>query len=152
MLRVREFWLDRGNLSGWGARAACTDLIRLSPSCALPDPRGGRDAGLAMSGTKIDRHAAPASASANRNDKLIARAAKRADLAATALESAGADLDGAHDSMGDPLTGLAEVVLDEAARVSHLAEDIESQRAPEGGAERTPLDGVGRRAVYRVVR
>jgi hypothetical protein len=105
-----------------------------------------------MSATKIGRRATQASAAASRNDELIARAAKCADLAGTALESAAADLDGAHDSAGDPLTGLAEVVLDEAARVSHLAEDIESQRGPEGGAERTPLDGVGRRAAYRVVR
>lgn len=148
---VREFWLDRRKPRDRGTRAACTDLIRLSPSCALSDPRGGRDWGLAMTGTMIHRSAARASGAANRDDELIARAAKCADWAGTALESAAADLRGAHDSGGDPLLGLAEVVLDEAARVSHLAEDIESQRGPEGNAERTPLDGVGRRAAYRIV-
>jgi hypothetical protein len=104
-----------------------------------------------MSGTTLDRRAVRAGAAANRNDELIARAAKRANCAGAALEGAAADMEGAYDSEGAPLTGLAEVVLDEAARVFHLAEDIESQRSPEGGAERTPLDG-RRRDPYRLVR
>jgi hypothetical protein len=82
-----------------------------------------------MSGTKIDRGAARTKAAAKQNDGLIERAAKRADWAGAALESAAGDLDGAHGTEGHALTGLAEVVLDEAARVSHLAEDIGSQRA-----------------------
>jgi hypothetical protein len=81
-----------------------------------------------MSGTKIDRRAARTRAAAKRNDGLIERAAKRADWAGAALESAAGDLDGAHGPEGNALTGLAEVVLDEAGRVSHLAEDIGSQR------------------------
>ncbi|HWG08742.1 MAG TPA: hypothetical protein VN672_07010 [Solirubrobacteraceae bacterium] len=80
-----------------------------------------------MRGTKLDRRTARASAAANRNDELIARAAKRTDLAGAALQSAAGDLEAAHSCEGNPLTGLAELVLDEARRVSHLAEDISSQ-------------------------
>jgi len=81
-----------------------------------------------MSGTKIDRRVERDSASVARDDDLISRAAKRADWAGTALKSAAGDLDDAHSTEGRPLKELAEVVEDEAARVSHLAEDIESHR------------------------
>jgi hypothetical protein len=96
---------------------------------------------MAMSDTKIDRRAARDIAAARRNDGLIERAAKRADWAGAALESAAGDLDGACGTEGNALTGLAEVVLDEAARVSHLAEDIGSQRPDSDDREnrtRTP--------------
>jgi hypothetical protein len=83
---------------------------------------------MAMPDTKIERRAAREIAAARRNDRLIERAAKRADLAGAALESAAGDLDGAYGTEGNALAGLAELVLDEAARVSHLAEDIGSQR------------------------
>ncbi len=87
-----------------------------------------------MPGTKIDRHAGRIEAAARRDNELITRAAKRTEWAGTALESAAGDLDDAHSGEGDSLTGLAEVVLDAAVRVSHLAEDIESHRpAPKDG-------------------
>jgi hypothetical protein len=81
-----------------------------------------------MSDTKIDDRSARVSAAVKRDDLLITRAAKRTDWAGTALESAAGDLDEAHGSEGNALRGLTEVVLEEAARVSHLAEDIESHR------------------------
>jgi tagatose-1,6-bisphosphate aldolase non-catalytic subunit AgaZ/GatZ len=80
-----------------------------------------------MSSTKIDRRAAQAGARANRNDELIARAAERVDWAGAALVSAAEDLGGARSCEGNPLTGISEVVMDEAARVARLAEDIASQ-------------------------
>jgi hypothetical protein len=79
-----------------------------------------------MSGTKIDRRAGLLRAAARQDHKLIARAAKRTDWAGTVLEGAAGDLGDAHGDDGKALTGLAEVVLEQAARVSHLAEDIES--------------------------
>jgi hypothetical protein len=82
-----------------------------------------------MSATKIDRRTAYADVAATRNDVLIARAARRAGWAASALDSAAADLEAAHDREGNPLTSLAEVVSEGAARVSHMAADIESRRA-----------------------
>jgi hypothetical protein len=81
-----------------------------------------------MSGSKIDRRAAREDAAAKKDDELITRAAKRTDWAGAALESAAGDLDDAHDGKGDALAGLSEVVLDEAAVVSGLAEVIESRR------------------------
>ena len=81
-----------------------------------------------MPGTKIDRRVA-----ANKNDELIAQAAKRTDWAGAALERAAGGLHDARGRAGDPLTDLEGVVLDEAARVSHLAEDIESQRVDSEG-------------------
>jgi hypothetical protein len=81
-----------------------------------------------MSGTKIDRRGVRADADARRDDALITRAAKRTDWAGTALESAAGDLDDARGVEGKPLTDLAEVVQDEAKRVSRLAEDIESHK------------------------
>jgi len=85
-----------------------------------------------MSRTKMDRRPGPVSvavsAASRRDHQLIARAARRTDLAGTALKSAAGDLDEAHGDDGNTLTGLAEVVLEEATRVSHLAEDIESRR------------------------
>jgi hypothetical protein len=87
-----------------------------------------------MPGTKIDDRAGRVDAAARRDAELITRASKRTDWAGTALESAAGDLDDAHSGEGDALTGLAEVVLEEAVRVSHLAEDIESHRpVPEDG-------------------
>jgi hypothetical protein len=67
-------------------------------------------------------------AAAMKDDALIARAARRADLAGTALAGAAADLGNAHSRDGNALTGLAEVIWDEAGRVSRLVEDIESHR------------------------
>jgi hypothetical protein len=81
-----------------------------------------------MSDTTSDDLTARASAARRRDDVLITRAAKRADWAGAALECAAGDLHDAHNSEGNPLTGLTEVVLEEAARVAHLAEDIESHR------------------------
>jgi hypothetical protein len=81
-----------------------------------------------MSGGKIDRRAAQEDAAAKKDDELITRAAKRTDWAGTALESAAGDLDDVHGVEGRALTDLAEVVQDEATRVSHLAEDIKSHR------------------------
>ena len=80
-----------------------------------------------MSGTKIDRRVAQTGARADRNDELIARAAGRADWAGAALVSAAKDLGAARSCEGNPLTGVSEVVMDEAARVCRLAEDIASQ-------------------------
>ena len=65
--------------------------------------------------------------SAKRSDELIGRAAKRAGWAGTALEGAARDLDGACGVDGNALSGLAEVVEEEATRVSSLAEEIESR-------------------------
>jgi hypothetical protein len=81
-----------------------------------------------MPGDKIDLRAAQEDAAAKKDDELITRASKRTDWAGTALESAAGDLDDVHGVEGKPLTDLAEVVQDEAARVSHLAEDINSHR------------------------
>jgi hypothetical protein len=89
-----------------------------------------------MSDSKIDRRT---DADAKMDDDRITRAAKRTDWAGSALEGAAEDLDDAHGDEGKPLTTLSELVKEEAARVSHLADDIESQRShPE--AER-PDDG-----------
>lgn len=86
-----------------------------------------------MSGTKIDRRGVRSGARADRNDERIARAAKRADWAGAALVSAAEDLGGARSCEGNPLTGITEVVMDEAGRVRRLAEDIASQlRDPAG--------------------
>jgi hypothetical protein len=128
MLGAREFLAPGASRKAGKARAARRDLTSsLSFLCAV-GPKRGAIWGLEMSGTKIDPGAARARAAAKRNDGLIERAAKRADWAGAALESAAGDLDGAHGTEGHALTGLAEVVLDEAARVSHLAEDIGSQK------------------------
>jgi hypothetical protein len=88
-----------------------------------------------MPSTKIDRRAGAVGAAARRDRALIARAAKRTDLAGTVLESAAADLNDAHGEDGNTLTGLAEVVLEQAGRISHLAEDIDSHRVPGLSAE-----------------
>jgi hypothetical protein len=89
---------------------------------------------LEMSGTRIDRRSARATAAATRNEHLIERAAKRADWAGAALESAAGELGGADGGKADALASLAEVVLEEAAVVGRLAEDIES-RKDDGGDE-----------------
>jgi len=81
-----------------------------------------------MSGTEIDHRSERVIAVARRDDELIARAAKRADWAGTALRTAASDLCDAHSDDGNPLTGLAEVVLEHAVRASSLAEDIERRR------------------------
>src|ERR1700724_4693590 len=81
-----------------------------------------------MSGTRIDRRARLLRAAARRDHELIARAAKRTDWAGTVLEGAAGDLGDAHGDDGKALTGLAEVVLEQAARISRLAKDIESHR------------------------
>jgi hypothetical protein len=84
--------------------------------------------------TEIERRVSPVIAATRRNDQLIARAAKRTDLAGTALVSAAQDLGSACGRDGNALTGLAEVLLNDAQRLSQLAEDIESHRSvPEDG-------------------
>jgi len=91
---------------------------------------------MPMPSTEIDRSvrvSAAVSAALRKDHVLIARAAKRTKLARTALASAARDLGDAHDRHGNALTGLAEVVRDEARRLSHLVEDIESRHAAEGG-------------------
>ena len=86
-----------------------------------------------MPHTEIDHRVRRATA-ARKDHVLIARAAKRTKLAGTALASAAWDLDSAHTRYGNALTGLAEVVRDEAGRVSRLVNDIESHRdAPDDG-------------------
>ena len=81
-----------------------------------------------MPSTEIERRFRRANALARENDQLIERAAKRTDLAGAALVSAAGDLDGAHGRDGNALTGLAEVLRNEAVCVSHLVGDIESHR------------------------
>jgi hypothetical protein len=91
-----------------------------------------------MSSTKIGRRtgvSAAVSAAARRDDELIAHAAKRTSWAGSVLESAARDLASAHGDDGNALTGIAEVVLEEATRVSHLASDIESHRPIPDGAK-----------------
>lgn len=61
-----------------------------------------------------------------RNDKRIAHAASLAALSATALKNAAGDLSVAFGEERRPLTDLAQIVREEAARVSRLAADIES--------------------------
>lgn len=68
--------------------------------------------------------------SAERSNQSIGRAAKHAGWAGTALESAARDLDGAWGADGNALSGLVEVLQDQAARVANLAEEIESRRGP----------------------
>jgi hypothetical protein len=89
-----------------------------------------------MSGTEIDR----VTAATGEDDALIARAAKRTDLAGNALASAAGDLDIAHGRDGTLLAGLAEVIRDEAERISRLVGDIESHRP-------TPVDRSTREGV-----
>jgi hypothetical protein len=87
-----------------------------------------------MPSTEIDRRVSPVNAAARRNDQLLARAAKRTDLAGTALVGAAEDLDSACGRDGNALTCLAEVLLNDAGRLFQLAEDIESHRTvPEDG-------------------
>ncbi|HEV2980255.1 MAG TPA: hypothetical protein VGX51_02385 [Solirubrobacteraceae bacterium] len=87
-----------------------------------------------MPSTEIDRRVSPVSAAVRRNDELIARASKRTDLAGTALVHAAEDLGSACGRDGNALTGLAEVLLNDAGRLSQLVEDIESHRTiPEDG-------------------
>lgn len=93
-----------------------------------------------MPRTKIARRAKPLAADIRRNDELIALAANRADWARTALRAAARDLHAAHGVDGKLLAGLAEVVLEEAARVSNLAEDIESHRPRPGASKRAAID------------
>lgn len=66
-------------------------------------------------------------AAAERDDKLVSRAAKRTDLAGNALEGAAEDLDDVGTDKSR-LNELAETVQEEAEHVSRLAKDIESQR------------------------
>jgi hypothetical protein len=81
-----------------------------------------------MPSTEIGRRVSPVVAAAIRNDRLISRAAKRTDLAGTALAGAAEDLASACGRDGNALTGLAEVLLHDAGRLSQLADDIESHR------------------------
>ncbi len=87
-----------------------------------------------MPANTLDRRVGRSNA-AVRNDDLIRRAARRVDWAGTALDSAARDLLSASGTDGNPLTGLAEVVQDEAVRVSNLAEEIESRRTARGVTE-----------------
>lgn len=65
--------------------------------------------------------------SAERSNELIGRAAKHAGWAGAALESAARDLDGTWGADGNALSGLVEVVQDQATRVASLAEEIGSR-------------------------
>ncbi len=65
--------------------------------------------------------------SAKRSNELIGRAAKHAGWAGEALESAARDLDGTWGADGNALSGLVEVVQDQAKRVASLAEEIKSR-------------------------
>ncbi len=79
-----------------------------------------------MPATAVDRRAGRSN-SAKRSNELIGRAAKHAGWAGAALESAARDLDGTWGADGNALSGLVEVVQDEATRVSNLAKEIESR-------------------------
>jgi hypothetical protein len=72
-----------------------------------------------------------------RSDKeKVGRAAKRAEWASTALDVAADDLTEASES--GALDGLSEVVHEEAATVSRIAEDIESRMNDDQGVESDP--------------
>jgi hypothetical protein len=73
-----------------------------------------------------------------RNDALIGRASRRADWAVSALEGAAGDLTSAHGPEGNPLTGITEIVQEQAVRLASLADDIESCRAVPGNREPGP--------------
>ena len=75
---------------------------------------------------------------ARRNDKRIAHAASLTGLAATALENASGDLSVAYGDERRPLTDLTQIVLEEAARISKLAADIESHMNVPRPAQRDP--------------
>ena len=77
-----------------------------------------------MRRTTVERRAI--AAASRRNDKRLAHAASLTGLAATALENAAGDLSSAHGEERRPLTDLTEIVREEAARISKLADDIES--------------------------
>ena len=73
-------------------------------------------------------------------DELIDRAAQRTEWAGSALAGAAADLRNAGVGRED-LTGLTEVVRDEADLLARLADDIESRKgesAPKIGVARPP--------------
>jgi hypothetical protein len=76
-----------------------------------------------MPATTLDRRVGRSNA-ATRNEALIGRAAQRAGWAGIALERAARDLDGASGADGNGLSGLAEIVHEEAARASKLASEI----------------------------
>ncbi len=77
-----------------------------------------------MARTTIERR--ELALASRRNDKRLAHAASLTSLAATALENAAGDLGIAHGDERRPLTDLTQLVLEEAARISNLATDIES--------------------------
>jgi hypothetical protein len=79
-----------------------------------------------MPATILDRRVGRTNA-ATRNEALIGRAAQRAGWAGIALERAAGDLDGAWGADGNGLSGLAEIVHEEAARASKLAREIEGR-------------------------
>jgi hypothetical protein len=107
------------------------DSARIAPHATLIDPAGVL---LETQPIQFSVRAELNAACRVGSDSAAPGAAKRTDWAGTALESAAGDLDDAHGGEGNDLTSLAEVVLEEAACVSHLAEDIESRRpVPEDG-------------------
>lgn len=120
-----------GNLRKLEACSLHGSRSSLSFLCAAGCKRGTRREPAVVSGTKIDQRSKRVLAVVRRDDELIARAAKRADWAGAALRTAARDLSGAHGDDGNPLTGLAEVVLEQAVRASSLAEDIERRRPPQ---------------------
>jgi hypothetical protein len=81
-----------------------------------------------MSPTKPVGRVGVKDAAWKRNDALIGRAARRADWAVSALEGAAGDLTRAHGPEGNSLTGITEIVRDQAERLSSLADDIERCR------------------------
>ncbi len=88
-----------------------------------------------MPATAVSRPAGRSN-STERCEELIARAAKHAGWAGAALESAARDLDGTWGADGNALSGLVEVVQDEATRVCSLAAEIESRSTKEAGSDR----------------
>ena len=119
-------------LSGLGSAGSLHGTqSSLSFLCAARPQEGG-ERGLAMTSTEADPSVRRANAAARKDDALIGRAAKRTGLAGAALASAAWHLDNAHGHDGNALTGLAELVRDEAGRVSNLVADIESHRKAPG--------------------
>jgi hypothetical protein len=83
---------------------------------------------------EIDRK--PRGAAARWKEEMVSRAVKRTEWAGSALEGAAGDLtDLAENGNADALGRLAELVQDEADRVSRLAEDIASQLSEADAAQ-----------------
>jgi hypothetical protein len=134
MLHVREFQLDRGIRTDWKRGQPARDSFVSLHLVRCPHLKRGARRELAMPSAEIERRVRAVDAAVRRNDGLIERAAKRTDLAGTALVGAAGDLGSARGRDGNALTGLAEVLLHDAQRLSQLAQDIESHKSvPQDG-------------------